>query len=145
MANIFCHVELASDHPKQAKKFYSKLFDWQFQDMPMGGEVYYGFNTADKAVGGGMYQKKDPKQPTGWLTYVLVDSVARSLTKAQKLGGAVCVPKTPIPGMGFFAVLKDPTGGVIGIFEATAPKKPAKAPAKRPAKKPAKKPVKKAK
>jgi hypothetical protein len=34
VANPFVHVELNSPDPKQAKEFYSKLFQWQLEEVP---------------------------------------------------------------------------------------------------------------
>src|SRR5204863_2715846 len=37
MANPFVHVELATTDVGKAKPFYQSLFDWQLEDMDMGG------------------------------------------------------------------------------------------------------------
>ena len=37
--------------------------------------------------------------------------------KAKSLGAEVPFPPTPVPGVGSFAVVCDPTGGTIGIFQ----------------------------
>src|SRR5438105_8385141 len=36
MANPFVHVELDTTDADKAKEFYSRLFAWEFEDMPMG-------------------------------------------------------------------------------------------------------------
>jgi predicted enzyme related to lactoylglutathione lyase len=41
MANPFVHVELATTDLDKAKSFYSSLFNWQLQDMDMGGGMSY--------------------------------------------------------------------------------------------------------
>lgn len=46
---------------------------------------------------------------------VAVPSVSRVAAKVQKLGGAVCTPKTEVPGMGSFAVCKDTEGNVFAL------------------------------
>ena len=49
MANPFVHVELNSTDVAKAKAFYSKLFDWKLEDVPMdGGDNYTMF--ADQKV-----------------------------------------------------------------------------------------------
>jgi predicted enzyme related to lactoylglutathione lyase len=53
------------------------------------------------------------------LAYVQVDSVDETVAQARKLGGRILMDKQPIPGMGAFAVLADPTGGVLGVYEAS--------------------------
>ena len=34
MANPFVHVELHTQDPQAAKKFYEELFDWKLEDVP---------------------------------------------------------------------------------------------------------------
>src|SRR5262249_8780769 len=36
MANPFVHVELNTTDVEKAKSFYSRMFDWEMQDMDMG-------------------------------------------------------------------------------------------------------------
>jgi predicted enzyme related to lactoylglutathione lyase len=52
---------------------------------------------------------------------VAVPSVSRVAAKVQKLGGAVCTPKTEVPGMGSFAVCKDAEGNVLALWESLQP------------------------
>jgi uncharacterized protein len=146
MTNPFCHIELSTDDTKAAKAFYKKMFDWKFQDTPMGGPVpYIMIQTGQKDVGGGIGPKNMPGQPTAWLAYVTVPSVKKAIAKAEKLGAQVFVPYQSIGAMGAIGVFADPTGGAIGVWEpgAPAPKKAAKKGAKKAAKKAAKKVAKK--
>ncbi len=148
MPNIFCHVELATDKPEDAKKFYAKMFDWKFGDMPMpGGAIYHGFETGSQECCGGIYKKPTKKDKTAWTAYVLVGNVARALLKVETLGGKIIVPRTEIPGLGWYAIIADPTGGTMGLFEpkkAPKPKAEKPAPKKEEVKKPEPKPAKKA-
>ena len=40
MANPFVHVELQTNDPASARKFYTSLFGWKLQDVPMPGGTY---------------------------------------------------------------------------------------------------------
>jgi uncharacterized protein len=157
MSNKCEHIELATDDPVGASEFYGKLFGWKIQAMPNpdGHGEYHMFQTPNG--GGGITAKMMPEQPTAWTPYVTVASVAATLEQAGELGGGTILGHTPIGEMGAIGVMRDPSGGVIGLWE-TAPKpekaakpakKPAKAakaakPAKKPAAKKAAKPAKKA-
>ena len=55
--------------------------------------------------------------PAPPVNYVSVGSVDQHLQKAKRLGAEQVVPKTPVPGMGWFAWLKDTEGNVLGIWE----------------------------
>ena len=89
MANQFAHIELTTSDLGKAKKFYKKLFDWKLTDMPMGPGSVYTMIAPGKGPGGGMQAQPMPEAPVTWLPYVEVDSVKRSLAKAEKNGAKV--------------------------------------------------------
>ena len=138
MANQFVHFELTAADVGAARKFYTKVFDWKIgpAQKDMGG--YAMIDLGSKTTGGGLTAPMMPGQPTGWLSYVEVDSVKKTLAKAEKAGAKVVVPFQEIPGHGAMGVFVDPQGTALGIWEKGQPVK--KAAAKKPAaKKPAKK------
>jgi uncharacterized protein len=123
---LFTHVELFSKNPKGAREFYGGVFGWTFDDVPMPGGVYTMIKTAEGEQVGGIVKKKDKAQPESWVGYVTVASVKRTVAKAVRRKAKVLVDYTPVPGMGAYAVLKDPRGGYIGVWEqAKASKKKA--------------------
>ena len=52
------------------------------------------------------------------MPYILVEDVDGSTAKAVELGGSVVKEKTEIPGMGSFSIVADPTGAVVGLWQA---------------------------
>ncbi len=60
MANPFVHVELHTGDIKRAKEFYSKLFDWNLQDVPMPGGGSYTMIQPGTGTGGGMTTSQAP-------------------------------------------------------------------------------------
>jgi predicted enzyme related to lactoylglutathione lyase len=139
MGNPFVHLDLSADDVGAAKAFYKKVFDWKFKDFP---QMNWSGIDVGQGTGGGIGTKNMPNQPTAWTAYVGVDSVKKSLAKAEKAGATVLVPQMPVGDMGFLGVFQDPQGAVIGVWEAAKPAKAAaakKAPKKAAAKKPAKK------
>lgn len=126
MANAFVHVELNTDDVAQAKKFYRRVFQWKLEDMKMGPGMTYTLVDVGKGVGGGMQKKPMSGAPTAWLPYVEVDSVKKTVAKAQKAGAQVMVDYMEIPGTGAIGIFVDPTGAALGVWEA-AKKAPRKA------------------
>ena len=116
MSNKFCHVELTTGDVAAAKEFYGSLFDWKLEDIPMGNDSYTMIQTGAEP-GGGMMATPAPGVPTAWMVYVQVEDVARTVNRAREIGGTIHMDKTPIPELGFFAMIADPTGGVIGVWE----------------------------
>jgi predicted enzyme related to lactoylglutathione lyase len=134
MGNPFVHVELHTDDLKAAKKFYKGLFDWALEDMDMGGSTYT-MVAVGKGTGGGMMAKMSPQEPSGWLTYVEVTDLKKTIAKAKKLGAQVLVESQEVPGMGSFGLFVDPSGAQLGVWESAKPAKPAKKKAKKKNKK----------
>jgi hypothetical protein len=57
--------------------------------------------------------------PAGTTTaYIGTDDIDATLAKAVSLGAQILVPKTEIPGMGWFGIFKDLTGNHVGLFTA---------------------------
>jgi len=117
MSNPFVHVELNSTDPEKAKAFYTKLFSWKLEDMPLGpGQTYTVIKPGD-GTGGGMMKQMIPGAASSWLAYVVVDDVKASTEKARALGGKVMKDVTEVPGMGSFSIITDPTGALLGLWK----------------------------
>ena len=83
MANSFVHIELQTKDVAKAKAFYSALFDWKLEDMPMpDGNGMYTMVNVGEGTGGGMFNNPDPNVPPFWLAYVQVDDVTASTKRA---------------------------------------------------------------
>ena len=46
-----------------------------------------------------------------------VENLDESMEKVKQAGGEVTLPKTPIPGIGWFTYCKDPEGNLFGILQ----------------------------
>ena len=117
MANEFAHIELMTHDLEGAKRFYTELFDWTWEEYPMETGPYWMIDTG-KDPKGGIMKAPEADIPPSWNVYVKVDDVAATLEKARELGGTIFVEKTPIPEMGAFGMFQDPTGGVMAVWEA---------------------------
>ncbi|MHC4421459.1 MAG: VOC family protein [Planctomycetota bacterium] len=120
VAGTFCWNELMTPDTEAAGNFYGQLFGWKTDVRDMGGgRIYHIFKQGDKEAGG-MMQIQGPEMegvPPCWLSYVTVDSVDASTSKAESLGATVDLPPTDIPTIGRFSVITDPTGGTLGLFQ----------------------------
>lgn len=113
-ANPMVHWELMVSDVGKAKQFYGRVFDWQFDDQRYPG---YTIIVTGKEPGGGLMQRPDSATKSALHTYFQVPSVDRTLGIVVELGGKVLVGKTPIPGVGSFAMFADPDGVPISILE----------------------------
>jgi len=129
--NEFAWNELVTPHPEKAKEFYQGMFGWTTTSEEMNGMTYNMFMHHGKPVAG-MMKAPDGKNCTKckkkkhhhkhmrahWMSYVAVENIEASLEKAVKLGAKVMMPKTAAGDKGHFAILKDPTGAHISLWQA---------------------------
>ena len=116
MPNPFVHLELSSTDVSKAKTFYTSLFDWKLEDMPMPGMTYTAI-APGAGPGGGMMQQMIPGAPSSWLAYVQVDDIAASTAKAKSLGAKVMRDVTEVADMGWLSIIVDPTGAHLGLWK----------------------------
>ena len=69
----------------------------------------------DDTPDGGLMARKHPGQPI--TNYVNVPSVTRGMAKVKQLGGKVCMPKTTVPQMGYFAICQDTEKNTFALWE----------------------------
>ena len=120
----FVWNELATPNLQQAKDFYGKTFGWEFTDKDMGDMTYTFIKKGGKEFGGIWAIPSDMQNqiPPHWLAYISVDNLDQAVDKAVKNGATVVKPKKKAGDMGVFAVLKDPSGAHIALWQST-PKK----------------------
>jgi uncharacterized protein len=108
--------EIPADNPERAKAFYGNLFGWKINPFP-GSSDYWHIDTGagDDTPDGALKRRKHPQEPV--VNYVSVDSVDKFADKIAKLGGKICMAKTAVPQMGYFAVCQDTEGNAFGIWE----------------------------
>jgi uncharacterized protein len=109
--------EFQVPNPEQAIQFYSNCFGWKFEKMP-GPQDYWFIITGESGepgIDGGMM--KSPDGATRIINSIEVPSVDEYLNKIVENGGNVVVPKTPVPGMGYFAYCTDNQGLLFGVSE----------------------------
>jgi predicted enzyme related to lactoylglutathione lyase len=121
------HFEIPVDDAARAKEFYRSIFDWQLDDMDMGGGNVYTtvtttpideqsrIPTEPGAINGGLMQRS-PDTPAPVIT-IDVAAIDDALKKIEADGGSVVQPRTEIPDMGAFAYFKDSEGNVVGLWE----------------------------
>ena len=123
MSHTVVHFEIPADQPERAAEFYRELFGWKIEHM--GGPMdYWLVNTvptdaegrpSEPGVNGGLMRRMMPEQTP--VNYISVENVDQFARKAESLGAKVVAPKTPVPGMGWFAQLTDTEGNIFAIWQ----------------------------
>ena len=120
-AGTFCYVELATTGQNQAKQFYSGLFGWSVEDVPMGpGMVYTTFRQDGliAAAASQMSEKERASFPAHWHLYIAVESADAAAKRAVELGGTLIEGPFDVAEHGRMGVLQDPAGAYFSIWEA---------------------------
>lgn len=118
---MLCWADLmAADHEK-AKKFYGDLFGWKLADRPIpDGGIYTMALLREKAVAGMAPMMEDLKKqsiPTHWSAYIAVKSAEETVKKVEPAGGKVLDEPFDVMGKGIMAVIQDPTGAVLHLWQ----------------------------
>jgi predicted enzyme related to lactoylglutathione lyase len=117
----FCWLELGTTDRNAAKSFYTSLFGWTAADTPMGPDMIYTMFRIGENDTGGAYQlmkdQLDAHVPPHWMPYVMVESADAAAAKAVSLGAQQIVPPMDIPNVGRFALVQDPSGAHISVFQ----------------------------
>jgi len=117
MSNSFVHVELAATNLDAAKSFYRSLFNWQLDDVPMGGGDSYTLIKVGEGTGGGMMKHPMPNAGSSWLPYVQVDDIKAATAKAKSLGATIKRDVTEVMDEGYLSIVADPTGATLGMWQ----------------------------
>jgi len=121
LPGTFSWPELSTTDQKGGSKFYSTLFGWDVNDIPMGPDSSYTmFQMRGLEVGAASTLMPDQKAmgvPSHWNSYVTVKNVDETVKQAQALGGHVLAPAFDVMDAGRMAVLQDPTGAVFQVWQ----------------------------
>jgi len=117
----FCWTDLATTDQSAAKAFYSGLFGWEAEDMPVGeGEFYSMQRLGGKsvaAIASQPQQQRDAGVPPMWSSYVSVESADAAAERAKELGGTVHAPPFDVMEAGRMAVVQDPQGAYFMVWQ----------------------------
>lgn len=114
---VFSWNELMTTDVPGAKKFYSELLGWTFNEINSTGMDYTMVKVGDREVGGIMAMPPEAQgMPPAWGSYVTVKNVDALAERVEKLGGKILLPAQNIPNVGRFMVIQDPQGAVLSLI-----------------------------
>jgi predicted enzyme related to lactoylglutathione lyase len=108
------HIEISAEDPNAAGKFYSDVFGWKITEMP---EMNYAVFEDENGLGGG-FNPISEDYPLGTImVYIYANDIEAMLEKIIANGGKVLSKRTEIPGIGWYALFKDPTGNTLALYK----------------------------
>lgn len=115
----FCWADLATDEPDSAKTFYAEVFGWEAVDTPTDVGIPYTMLMRGGKPVCALYGM-GPDQggvPPHWQSYVLVPDVDAVSGAVEGHGGTVLMPPMDVMDAGRMAMVQDPTGAVLGLWQ----------------------------
>ncbi len=114
MANpLIAHVEIPSTDLNRSSDFLKNVFGWEFKPF---GNGYLLYNN-HQGIMAGLRKVDQVVKGDCTVFHVSVASIDEILEKAKKSGGHIKTGKTTIPAMGWYALITDPDGNTVGLYQ----------------------------
>jgi len=111
----FVWHEHASPGAAKAQEFYKQLLGWEFEVFKPGEVDYAMISSGGRTHGG--FPPVPAGTPPHWVGSVQVESADETVEKSKAAGGSVIVDPMDIPEVGRYAVVADPQGAVVAVFQ----------------------------
>ncbi|MFJ7215694.1 VOC family protein [Amycolatopsis sp. NPDC098790] len=115
------HFEIHASEPERAVAFYSAVFGWKFERW--GEAPYWVISTGEgDGIDGGLVPRVGPAPEEsapvhGYVNTIAVADLDATLAAVNDAGGALALPKSPVPGVGWLAYCKDTEGNIFGMLQ----------------------------
>jgi len=118
-------MDLTVPNATAVKDFYVQVVGWTSKPLDVGGYHDFIMTGSDAEDGDGVStfgvchaRGVNADMPPTWLIYITVVDLDAAVAKVTKLGGRVRRPAGAPSAMGRFAVVEDPAGAAVALFEA---------------------------
>jgi uncharacterized protein len=113
----FSWVDLQTSDPEGAKRFYSTLFGWQYDDIPVGDGIVYSMAQLDGHSVAALGGLQGEGMPPHWNCYVTVADADVSAARAAELGATLLAEPFDVFDAGRMAAFQDPQGAVLSVWQ----------------------------
>jgi predicted enzyme related to lactoylglutathione lyase len=112
-----CWADLWTSDVAGSRAFYSEVFGWEAQEPSPEFGGYFMFTRDGVPVAGAMGDMGDMPATNTWKVYLNTDDLSKALQVATDEGAQILGPAMPIADLGIQAVLTDPSGANVGLWE----------------------------
>ncbi len=112
-----CWVDLLSSDPDRAAGFYGEVLGWKAEDTGEDFGNYVRFSSDDQGVAGMIRNTPEMGSPDVWTTYISTDDLDATVSRATEAGATVMSPAMDVRDLGRMAVIVDPVGAVLGLWQ----------------------------
>jgi len=110
---LIAHVEIPSTDLDRSSSFFNKVFGWEFKAF---GQGYLLFNN-HKGIMVGLRKVENVAAGDTTVFHINITDIDEVMKKAKENGGKVNREKTVIPAIGWYALINDPDGNTIGLYQ----------------------------
>ena len=110
-----CWVDLSTPDIAKSVSYYTELFGWTVEDQGEEAGHYHICSSGGLPVAG-IGPLMSPS-PAHWTNYVNVTSADETVAKVESAGGTVLMGPMDVMDIGRMAIVADPAGAVIGIWQ----------------------------
>lgn len=121
------HFEMPAGDMKRMKEFYTKVFNWQMQQLgsEMGNYVVVTTTESDKngrpkepgTINGGFYMRTEDPRSHAPSVVIAVSDANAYMKKITDAGGKILRMPEQIPGFGLFTSFLDTEGNRITMLQ----------------------------
>jgi predicted enzyme related to lactoylglutathione lyase len=113
--------DLTVPNADEVRDFYAAVVGWKWSPLNMEGYDDYCMNlpSSGETVAGICHSRSvNASMPPKWMMYITIEDLEQSLARVVQLGGRVVVAIRGNAGQGRFAVIQDPAGAVVALYQA---------------------------
>lgn len=111
-----CWIDLNTSDTAAARDFYTGVFGWTAGEASADFGGYFMFEHKGSPVAGCMPAMPDAPSDL-WSVYLTVTDAGKTLQTAAASGGQVAVPAMDVADLGAMAMVLDPGGTAIGLWQ----------------------------
>jgi predicted enzyme related to lactoylglutathione lyase len=102
---------------ERSREFYGRLFGWTAEEPAEQFGGYFNFRSGAVLVAGCMPRQAGDETPDVWSVYLATDDARKAVDATTAHGGQVIVDAMDVADLGTMAVVTDPGGAAIGVWQ----------------------------
>jgi len=116
----FGWIDLMTTDASMVRPFYERVFGWTTHEVPGGAGPYHMFFKGDQPAAGLGEMSEEMKAQgahPSWQSYIEVADIEAAAARVPELGGEVYAPPFDAGEYGRMAVIKDPSGAYVSLWQ----------------------------
>lgn len=109
---------LAESDPHRISELYRELYGCSVEEMELACGTCSIFRLGERLLGGILRQRGESTFiPPVWIPFVTVGKLKEAVSRATSIGSRICSDIAYYPGIGCLAIIMNPQGVMVGMWE----------------------------